>query len=282
MSLTQQHGTTKALIVATIGTIAALGAAYAVRVSTKKKTALPSKEQEQEQHQQEQHQQEQQQQHQQQPVEFYERAPFVYYGGNASDPETYDYDSNPTVYGKILRGELKTRFLLETERFVLFEDIMPRAPLHALIIPKQLIRSVEELDESHVSMLCGMHIRAHKLLREKLPEAYKNGDYKLCFHIPPLNSVDHLHLHVLAPASQMSTVSRAEFHTCNPPVRWNVCLERVITRLKDGETPTPYSRRDGISKIVADTFMSLAKVVNSSNSLTMWQGRKPALKQILG
>ena len=133
MSLTQQHGTTKALIVATIGTIAALGAAYAVRVSTKKKTALPSKEQEQEQHQQEQHQQEHQQQQQQQPVEFYERAPFVYYGGNASDPETYDYDSNPTVYGKILRGELKTRFLLETERFVLFEDIMPRAPLHALI-----------------------------------------------------------------------------------------------------------------------------------------------------
>ena len=278
MSLTQQHGTTKALIVATIGTIAALGAAFAVRVSTKKNTALPSKEQEQEQHQQEQ----EQQQQQQQPVEFYERAPFVYYGGNASDPETYDYDSNPTVYGKILRGELKTRFLLETERFVLFEDIMPRAPLHALIVPKQLIRSVEELDESHVSMLCGMHIRAHKLLRETLPEAYKNGDYKLCFHIPPLNSVDHLHLHVLAPASQMSTVSRAEFHTCNPPVRWNVCLERVITRLKDGETPTPYSRRDGISKIVADTFMSLAKVVNSSNSLTMWQGRKPALKQILG
>ncbi len=271
MSLQRQYGTTnRGLVVAAMAAIVAMGATFAVRAAILKK---PKKDEHAENDNVE----------GDTPVEHYERAPEVYYQAkNPQDIETYDYASNPTVFGKILRGELKTRFLLESDNWVAFEDISPRAPLHALIIPKKFIKSVEELDTSHRSLLFKLHLRAHELLRQKLPQAYKQGDYKLCFHIPPLNSVDHLHLHVLAPASEMSKFGHAEFHTASPPVRWNICLEEVLKRLKAGSPATPYSRTDGLLTIVFDTLQSLATVVFASNSLTMWQGRHQALKQLLG
>lgn len=277
MSLQRQYGTTnRGLVVAAMGAIAAMGASVALRAAILKKKK-PKKDDSTEKE------DDNDDINDTTPVEHYERAPKIYYQPkNPKDMDTYEYASNPTVFGKILRGELETRFLLESDNWVAFEDISPRAPLHALIIPKQFVKSVDDLNESHRSLLFKLHLRAHELLRNKMPQSYKLGDYKLCFHIPPLNSVDHLHLHVLAPASEMSKFGHAEFHTTSPPVRWNICLEEVLKRLKAGLPATPYSRNDGFLTILFDTMQSLVTVVLASNSLTMWQGRNQALKQILG
>lgn len=48
-------------------------------------------------------------------------------------PWTYD-DGN--VFARILRGELPTSPVLETEHSLAFPDLRPQAPVHVLVIPR--------------------------------------------------------------------------------------------------------------------------------------------------
>ncbi|MDF0599665.1 histidine triad nucleotide-binding protein [Psychromarinibacter sp. C21-152] len=47
----------------------------------------------------------------------------------------YQYDDQ-NIFAKILRGEIPSEPLLETEHALAFEDIRPQAPTHVLVIPK--------------------------------------------------------------------------------------------------------------------------------------------------
>lgn len=199
---------------------------------------------------------------------------------NASDFTIFGYKSNPTVFGSILRGELRTKFLLEREELIAFEDIRPRAPFHALVISKEHIPSVLELDhndsecQKSLSLLQKMSEAAHELVRDQEPEAYEQGDYRLCFHIPPFNSVDHLHLHVLAPASSMAPwylhgkynigTSNDGKHRYN--VRWCIGLTDVEDNLRNGSSPTPYRRDDSWATVLSDLASSIQSILRSSKS----------------
>lgn len=47
----------------------------------------------------------------------------------------YTYDDQ-NVFAKILRGEIPSRKVLETEHTLAFHDISEQAPVHVLVIPK--------------------------------------------------------------------------------------------------------------------------------------------------
>ena len=123
-------------------------------------------------------------------------------------PGTPDYSNNPTVFGEILRGKVPSRPYRETAQLYAFRDRSPKAPLHALVIPKSYVPTVYSLkpsknkdDDNDVQLVQDMRKLGLDILKNEYPTALENNDYILCFHIPPFNSVDHLHLHVLAPAS---------------------------------------------------------------------------------
>ena len=62
------------------------------------------------------------------------------------------YDSN-NIFAKILRGELPCYKVYEDERTFAFLDIMPRAPGHALVLPKAAARNIFDInpdDLAHV------------------------------------------------------------------------------------------------------------------------------------
>src|SRR5450432_792333 len=68
------------------------------------------------------------------------------------EPLMISYDPN-NVFAKILRGELPCFKVYEDDRALAFLDIMPRAPGHALVIPKspaQNILDVTADDFAHV------------------------------------------------------------------------------------------------------------------------------------
>lgn len=119
-----------------------------------------------------------------------------------------DYADDPTVFGRILEGSLPALALLESESLLAFQDRTPRAPLHALVIPKQNIPTVNSLEYSDLPLLNDARTMAMALIEHYFPQAHKDGDYILAYHVPPFNSVDHLHLHVLAPASEMGWIFR--------------------------------------------------------------------------
>ncbi|GLE11585.1 hypothetical protein PINS_up024095 [Pythium insidiosum] len=75
------------------------------------------------------------------------------------------------------------------------EDKNPRARTHLLVISREHIRSLNELQPAHVELLRHMIGTGQELLHAQghvLPSSYQLG-----FHNPPFTSVDHLHLHCL-------------------------------------------------------------------------------------
>jgi len=179
-------------------------------------------------------------QHQQspEPVVEYHKPPPDAVNDNSSDGDYYG--DNWTVFGKILRGEIPARCLAETPQLLAFEDIRPRATVHALVIPKEFIGSVFDLTASDLPLLDEMRRVATNILAERLPSDMDPDDFRLCFHVPPFNSVDHLHLHVLAPVSHMHPFYR--YVKYNPQLRWSTSLDDVVGRLERGLPAVPYRR----------------------------------------
>ena len=157
-------------------------------------------------------------------------------------PLPTDVQDNPSVFGKILRGELPTRYRDESPDLLAFRDKTPRAPTHILVIPKRFIESMFDLTHEDIPLLYESKEMAIRMLQREQPEAWERGDYRLVFHAPPFNSVDHLHLHVLAPASDLSVFHRTVKYRYD--TRWCVSLDRVIARLEADRSAMPYHRPD--------------------------------------
>jgi len=54
-----------------------------------------------------------------------------------------NYDPN-NIFAKILRGELPAYKVYEDDKVFAFLDIMPRAPGHTLVIPKNQARTIDD------------------------------------------------------------------------------------------------------------------------------------------
>ena len=141
-------------------------------------------------------------------------------------PPGVDYAENPSVFGRILRGESPALTLYESQELLAFQDRSPKAKLHALVIPKRYISTVSSLTKGDLHTLQDMRAAGLELIEKYQPQAFQRDDYILCYHVPPFNSVDHLHLHVLAPASEMSVMYR--FGKYRVGTMW--CADEALVR----------------------------------------------------
>mmetsp|Transcript_9074 Transcript_9074/g.14765 ORF Transcript_9074/g.14765 Transcript_9074/m.14765 type:complete len:157 (-) Transcript_9074:3410-3880(-) len=91
------------------------------------------------------------------------------------------------------------KLLFEDDEFVAFETKDPRAKFHQLVVPRVHVdqKCVSRIEHTRFGMLTRMVDIGESLLDE-LPERERCGS-RLVFHRPPFNSVNHLHLHVMAP-----------------------------------------------------------------------------------
>ncbi len=149
-------------------------------------------------------------------------------------PAGVSYQDDPTVFGRILEGSLPCSEISETKSTFTFRDRTPRAPLHALVIPKRYIKSVRELDPTtDLELLKEMKQVALETLQAEYPMSYNTNDYILCFHVPPFTSVGHLHLHILAPASEMNFLQR--YGRYRSETTWCTSLDTVMGLLSEGK-----------------------------------------------
>ena len=150
------------------------------------------------------------------------------------------YSANPSVFGRILNGESPSRDYAETSELLAFRDRSPKAEFHALVIPKRYVPNLYSLTNDDLDLVRDMRRLALDLLEDRVPRARDANDYVLCFHIPPFNSVDHLHLHVLAPTSRMAWIHRYGKYRCG--TRWCIEESEVIDRLSRGMAAVPYAK----------------------------------------
>ena len=56
------------------------------------------------------------------------------------------------IFCKIIKGEIPSTKVYEDENVLAFKDINPAAPIHILVVPKQHIENVLEINEENTSM----------------------------------------------------------------------------------------------------------------------------------
>lgn len=103
--------------------------------------------------------------------------------------------SEPSIFTRILNGDIPGEILLDTDRVFAIRDIDPQAPLHVLVIPKtEQYRDVTELAAGDPALLAEMVAAAKQLADE-----HAGGEYRLIFNngARAAQSVFHVHAHVL-------------------------------------------------------------------------------------
>ncbi|XP_027361624.1 bifunctional adenosine 5'-phosphosulfate phosphorylase/adenylylsulfatase HINT4 isoform X2 [Abrus precatorius] len=100
------------------------------------------------------------------------------------------------VFCKIATKSSPTTLLHSDDKVVAFQDINPSAFRHYLVIPAAHIPTVKDLQRrsDDYSLVNHMLEVGRMLLLRDAPQS----KYRFGFHQPPLNSVNHLHLHCLA------------------------------------------------------------------------------------
>ena len=108
-------------------------------------------------------------------------------------------DTRPDcLFCKIVAGEVPAERVHETPTTVAFKDIHPAAPLHVLVVPRRHIDDASTVTAGDGPVLADMLLAARSVA-EAAGLAVTDRGYRLIFNIGPdaLNSVAHLHLHVL-------------------------------------------------------------------------------------
>ena len=103
--------------------------------------------------------------------------------------------SEPSIFTRILEGEIPSEIIAETDNVFAIRDIAPQAPVHLLVIPKtEQYRDVTELAAGDPGLLADMVAVAKQIAAE-----HANGEYRLIFNNGPsvAQSVFHVHAHVL-------------------------------------------------------------------------------------
>lgn len=97
------------------------------------------------------------------------------------------------IFCKIINKELNTEFVYENESAVVFKDINPKADIHLLVVPKQHVESLNELDDEN---LLGKLLMTVKAVTKK--EGIKS--YKTIINTgkDAGQEIFHLHIHILS------------------------------------------------------------------------------------
>uniref|UniRef100_A0A3P8TFN8 Adenosine 5'-monophosphoramidase HINT3 n=1 Tax=Amphiprion percula TaxID=161767 RepID=A0A3P8TFN8_AMPPE len=148
---------------------------------------------------------------------------------NSLPTEGYD---KKCIFCRIVNNEMGTELLHCDEEISCFRDIKPGAPHHYLVVPTKHVGNCKSLSKEHVPLVKRMVDTGKEILQKN--NVTDLSDVRFGFHWPPFCSVTHLHLHVLAPASQMGFVSRL-FYRLNS--YWFITADQLIELLNSkGET----------------------------------------------
>jgi histidine triad (HIT) family protein len=100
------------------------------------------------------------------------------------------------LFCKIIAGEIPSKKVYEDEQLYAFEDINPQAPLHALVVPRQHIATLNDL-AANDDGLVGAMVRCAAAIAQQ--RGVDSSGYRTVFNCNSAagQTVFHIHLHVL-------------------------------------------------------------------------------------
>jgi histidine triad (HIT) family protein len=101
-----------------------------------------------------------------------------------------------TLFQRIIDREIPAKVEHEDERCIVLHDIQPQAPVHLLIVPKQVIPRVGDAEAADEAVLGHLLLTAGVVARKL---GLDRGFRLVINHGPDAcESVPHLHVHLLA------------------------------------------------------------------------------------
>jgi histidine triad (HIT) family protein len=100
------------------------------------------------------------------------------------------------LFCRIVERTIPSKILYEDDVALAFEDINPQAPVHALVIPKRHVRSVDELEGAAAGLLSHLLLTCVKIANL---QGIAQSGYRLVTNTGANGgqTVFHLHMHVL-------------------------------------------------------------------------------------
>uniref|UniRef100_A0A023GFA9 Adenosine 5'-monophosphoramidase HINT3 n=1 Tax=Amblyomma triste TaxID=251400 RepID=A0A023GFA9_AMBTT len=156
--------------------------------------------------------------------------------GKTSEGATTEAQMESCIFCKIVAGkDPKTTLLYQDEEYVVFQDIHPASTHHYLIVPKKHLKDVKSLTYNDIPIVNRL-VEIGKQVLEQRGGSLDTSRFG--FHWPPFTSISHLHLHVIAPAADMSTIGRFIFMPGSP---WFSLVDDTIAYLERSRPVAPAS-----------------------------------------
>ncbi len=100
------------------------------------------------------------------------------------------------IFCKIVDGEIQATVVYEDDELLAFDDINPQAPVHALVIPKKHIATLNDIGPEDAGLLGKMTLAAANVAKDK---GVGDSGYRLVTNClaEAGQAVFHIHTHVL-------------------------------------------------------------------------------------
>ncbi|HET6990211.1 MAG TPA: HIT family protein [Bacteroidia bacterium] len=105
----------------------------------------------------------------------------------------------PSIFSKIVSGEIPSHKVAETENYLAFLDVFPLVEGHVLVIPKKEVDYIFDLDDNAFSGLQLFSKQVAKAIKKVIP-CKRIGVAVIGLEVP------HAHIH-LVPMNQMSDIN---------------------------------------------------------------------------
>ena len=99
------------------------------------------------------------------------------------------------LFCKIAAGEIPSNTVFEDDQVIVFKDLYPKANVHLLIVPREHVASLNEMDASHDALMAHMM----RLLPKLAKEQGLNDGFRTIINTGPGGGQEifHLHIHLL-------------------------------------------------------------------------------------
>lgn len=98
------------------------------------------------------------------------------------------------IFCRIIRKKIPKEFTYESANLVVFPDINPAADIHILIVPKEHISGIGDIENGHGALLTEIYQTVNQLVTDN--NLGKNS-YRVVVNGGKAQHVPHLHFHLL-------------------------------------------------------------------------------------
>jgi histidine triad (HIT) family protein len=100
------------------------------------------------------------------------------------------------LFCKMIEREIPADIVYEDEHVLAFNDINPQAPTHVLIIPKQHIATLNDIESADLATVGRLQYVAAQLAKE---QGFAEDGYRVVMNCNELGgqTVYHIHMHLL-------------------------------------------------------------------------------------